>query len=754
MPLTIRRRCRGAFRAVGVLLTAAAILLPAEMAESAPSSAAVNPSSAAPVITVNAAEAGPSASNKINLSKALLLAGQDPRDNVIRFDPAVFGSGSVIRLTSPIIPTERGGQDRLEGPESNTLLTLDGSMCEDAGIVLGDSARFAISNVAIRGGQQRAILVKDQAQLVLVNVTITNEHGPGLALFGGARAELTRCRLQNARTHGLEIHGSCTASLNSVEITGNQQSGIAGFEQTTVEAEKCRLEGNGHWNLVLTGEAKANLEECTLTRARFANADISENSRLTTHACLFDSGERFGVFATGQSQAEVRFSKIVRHGSRGIEMQNSAQLVLEGSEVDSNRDYGVILFEQCSIRVAGSKFTRNQGHGVSLRGNASGDFRLCLFAGNRYSGLGCLDAHDGGKVLASQCLFENNGMRPIYRGPLHLDPLVPTPLSISDQTVDCLADPNAIIELYLDRAGEASRYLKTVRTDSRGRFQVSRSDVPAGWVMGATSTVGGSTSEFNVIAGSLTPDVMGALLARTGPLSDTGGDTDLDGGLRRWRPGTKLVLHIPSPPSVAVERYARFVADHVSDWTCGALRAELCVGPSSGVLGSDAVIVPVQYMPADAAPLLGRGGVTFMKWDAQGYFISPMKILLASGKEPQETCPRVLAHEFGHVLGLCHARVGLLSRMQGSMPPTDPFVNDFSPMLTFYDVLALHILHNPQWNRDTSSATLRQVVSAGMLPTVTTAAMASAQPDRDQPTYSPPPADAPTPTEAQRDQRP
>jgi hypothetical protein len=122
-----------------------------------------------------------------------------------------------------------------------------------------------------------------------------------------------------------------------------------------------------------------------------------------------------------------------------------------------------------------------------------------------------------------------------------------------------------------------------------------------------------------------------------------------------------------------------------------------------------------------------------MRWDARGHFVEPMQILLATGREARETCPRVLAHELGHVLGLSHVRVGLLSRMQGSIPPTEAFVNDFSPMLTYYDVLALHLLHDaahadPPPLREV--AMIAPVAAAGPL-------VASIRPTSDQPRYSP-----------------
>jgi hypothetical protein len=300
--------------------------------------------------------------------------------------------------------------------------------------------------------------------------------------------------------------------------------------------------------------------------------------------------------------------------------------------------------------------------------------------------------------------------------------------------VHCLADPGATIELYLDRVGEASRYIGSITADETGHFVIDDTQVPSGWVMTASATTGGSTSEFNVIAGSASAAIMDALLGRTGPLSDDGGEINLDMMLRRWKPGTQLVFQLGKPPSGAVEKYVKWFKDRVPEWTGGEMRPDIVIG-GERIKRPNTVVIPVNYVDPDTEQLASRGGVTYMRWDSSGFFLPPMEIVLALGRDPQETCPRVLAHEIGHSLGLCHARVGLLSRMQGSAPPGAGYINDFSPTMTHYDVIALRALHD---RGNTAGVTLRQLVDRGTIPPAKGTEVAAATTATLAPTASPP----------------
>jgi len=714
------------------LLLACAILFTLAAATRVPTRAPAPDATRRQPIMVNRRADTVAAPGAITLAQALARASGDPRDNLIGFDADVFGNGPVvIRLAEPI--TAEGsvpGHDLIDGGDR---IVLDASSCPDAGVIVGREARLTLRRLTVKGGGQRAVLVKDNGRLTLERVTVSEGAGPGVALFGQATVSLSRCRLTNNHTHGLELHGESTARLDCVDLTRNGQSGLVGFDRSVAAGNDIRLDSNGDWNVALSGDSRLHLTGSLLRRGRFANADVSGAAGLRLTACTLEEGPRFGLFATGRSVVELIGTRVHRHGGRGLELQDQAALNVEESRIEGNGDYGLILFGRSRVQAAGTVIALNAAHGASLRGHAEARFSNCQFVGNRYSGIGCPDHHDGGPVCVTQCSFQGNGMRPIYRGPTHLDPLIPTPLRVQGPLVTCMADPHAAIELFLDRAGEAMHYLRTIHADDQGRFVVSCRDAPEGWVMTASATSGGATSEFNVIAGTAAQPVINALLGKSGPLSDNGGTAKFDMLLRRWRPETRLIFNVLNPPSVGVQSYMRFLVERIGDWTAGAITAEVRFGKLRKV-PADAVVVPVRYVPAESPELLGRGGVTFMKWDAAGFFLSPMAITLAIGKVARETCPRVLAHEVGHALGLCHARVGLLSRMQGSIPPGKAFVNDFSPMMTYYDVLALQLLHDP---RNGEGTTLRQVVDRGTAPQAGGREVAASGAQSGQPTFSP-----------------
>lgn len=674
----------------------------------------------------------------VTWSEAIAQAQADSADSVIHFDPAGGQAEIVIPLTQTLTLAEKSGALVIDASGLAAPVTLDASRCMSSALTLEGRARLTLRNVRIRGAHQRNILVKDHAALRMEAAILEASQGPGLALYDDGGAELVNCRMSGNQTHGVELHDRAALRVTGGQMNDNRQSAIAAFQDSRASVDSVSFETSGQWHLFLTDKTRVEMSQCRFSGASFAGLDLSQSVDLQMRDCVMSKGQRFGVFATGRSRVRMTNVQLGQTAYRGLELQDESAVVLDRSRVESCGDYGAILFGRSRIEARESTFSRHGAHAVSLREQAGGKFEDCAFEDNRYSGIGCLDGQDGGPVAVQRSTFRGNGMRPIYRGPFHLDPDVPTPLRIRNGKVICQADPHARIDLFQDAAGEAAEYLRSIQADKTGKFEVDCRELPAGRVITASATVKGATSEFNVVAGADNEPLLAALLGQTGPLSDNAAQTQGENQPRCWPRGTKLLFRLPANPTPVVERYARTFTSCISSWTDNALRGLVQCGPPN-LSHADGTVIPIHYLPATDPQLEGVGGVTLMRWTLEGYFVKPMEILLAEGDPHQTSCPRILAHEIGHTLGLGHARVGLLSRMQGSAAPIDShLVNDFSPTLTYYDVQALHLLYGSQHR---PGMTLAELIPDFV--TLTTTANREANIGL-QPTFSPPPPTAPS----------
>lgn len=673
------------------------------------------PTEPGPTIAVSRADDSPNPPNGPTLRAAIEQASADPRDNVIRFDSSLFAAGPItIHIERPLVfapgVASHSGHDRIDAAHQDVTVQAGPGV---SSLLVVRQGELAIANLALAAGSLQTILVADDGHLQLTECRIVQSHGAGIAVTGHGQLDVTGGRIGEHKSHGIEAHDTSSLTVSSTVIDHNAQGGIALLDHASGTIDQCTIDANGQWGIVATNNSTARVVATVLRGAGFANLDAAGRSRLTLDACHILNGARFGILVSGGTRLTARRAAITANAWRGLELQNEAAVELIDSSVEQSGHFGVVLFGRSTLQIDGGAISRNRGHGLTIRDRSTADVRDCAFEENEYSGAGAPDAGDGGRLSIRRCVFHKNGLRPIFRGPLHIAPPVPTAVRIANHSTLVRAAPRATVDLYADRAGEAARYLHTVTADDSGQFTVDAASLPSGEVItAAATTADGQTSEFNVVGGRLDGTILAALLARTGPLSDTGGDIQPAVAIQRWRRGSHVIFRFEPRPPPHIETYVRWFVANLHDSLGDAIEVQ-AEFRSQAAQPRDAVIVPVQYASPKDHRVNGTGGTTFTQWDPLGYFDGPIRIVLANPAPGEDACPRVAIHEMCHALGLYHARVGLLSRMQGIPPPTTGLVNDFAPALTFFDVAALQILYG---NTLRAPTTIAQLAEAGLIP--------------------------------------
>jgi len=676
----------------------------------------------------------------VTLRRALELAADDPRDNLIRFDAsAIRAGGGVIRLASPLVygdsrpPVTREGVEEAVRPAStfaggsrlsrairsggcdvidggNGRITITGGP-EVSAVLVVQRAKLTLRNMKIAACGDRGVVLSDCETVVLEGCEV-GSRGVGITVLRGGRAEIYGGAVTDNVLHGIELRDESKLKLDGAILRGNGHAGLALSDGAMADVVDCRIESNGRWGVAASEDSRIRARKTHIREAGLANLDVRDRADVVLEECCVADGKWTGVILTGRARSMLARTSIVNHRSRGMELQDDAEAGLADCRVERSGELGAVTFDRARIRINGGGIRQNRGHGVVVRDRSAADIRDCAFEANEYSGISAPDMDEPGRLCVRRCVFRANGLRPIARSPACAYPPAPVVVGIDGDRITVEASPRAVVDLHADPVGEASRYLGTVTADDAGRFTLRISTVPPGLVITATATVDGRTSEFNVVAGRLERDILAALLARTGPFSDEGGNVSGLAPVRRWRPGTKLVYHFEQRPPVHVERVVREFIARVECLVSPMIHVQAVFGPQQA-LPADAVVVPIRQLPAADSSVRGTGGTTVTRWDGSGHLAGGAAILLAEPVGGEPVCPRVVIHEMCHALGLYHARAGLLSRMQGIPPPLNGYCNDFSPGLTFFDVAALRILYD---RRVDGAMTIDRLTQAGLMP--------------------------------------
>ncbi len=594
------------------------------------------------------------------------------------------------------------------GPRGITLRAAPSSA-----ILLVRETSIILRNVTLAEAGDHGLVLADCGEVVLDHCRIVRGRGTGVSAVGGGRLSVRGGRLAENLSHGIEAYGSWSLEVARTAIERNGQAGLAAFDRARAAVSDCTFDSNGRHGMTAADRASVHAERTYIGHSGFAAVGAAGEGRVSLASCRIEDGRRFGVLADGRASLDLRDTAVTRSGWRGLELQNAAAISLHDCSIEQSGNFGIVAFGRSAVRIDGGRIAGNRGHGLAVREHAAADVSDCTLEQNECSGAGAPDACDGGRLRLRRCVFRRNGLRPVCRGPRHIDPPVPTVVGIAADRVTLVAAPRAQLDLYADAAGEASRYLRTVTADAAGHIELALASLPSGEpITAAATTPDGHTSEFNVVAGPADRSLLAALLARCGPLSDAAGAITPGATVQRWPRGTQLVFVFEEPPPAHIRTYVSEFLRRLPGWLGESISVDARFDAGDAPR-PDATRVPITMSRGPVDELDGVGGTTFTHWDERGHLTPPTRIVLARPRGGEALCPRIVVHEMCHALGLYHARVGLLSRMQGTAPPLSGYVNDFAPVPTYYDVMALRALYDP---RLPAPAALSHLVESGLMP--------------------------------------
>lgn len=406
------------------------------------------------VASVDALIAVPGADGVISLREALLAVNASGGNRTIRFDVA----GSIGPLTPlPVLGADRitlDGQDKI---------TLDGGL---------------------RSGLDNGIEIIS-ANCIVRNLDVQRFPGDGIVLTGvfatGNRIEGCRIgtngttALRNGRT-GVRLRGG--ASNNTIGGTANNAGNL--------------IAGNDQWGVVIesvsTGRSTDNRVQGNFIGSN-ALGNLSVPNKLGG-VLIADSSENLIGGTTAVSR-----NVITGNTGPGIEITGSINAlaarenVIQGNFIGTNASAAAGPGNVVGVRIVGQVFDTLIGGTTEAEGNT--------IAGHTDAGVSITTG--AGNSIRRNSIFDNNGTGIVLTNAAANDGM-PAPVITKLSPLTGTAEPNAIVEFFVDADGEGGFFTIAATATAQGKFTLNGLDFSrfAGLDLTATATDrDGNTSEFS-----------------------------------------------------------------------------------------------------------------------------------------------------------------------------------------------------------------------------------------------------------------
>ncbi|KOG06866.1 MULTISPECIES: right-handed parallel beta-helix repeat-containing protein [Streptomyces] len=280
-------------------------------------------------------------------------------------------------------------------------LSLNGCRVENAGgsgIVTTGTARTVVQHTSIEGIAGSAVYVGDDAELRLLDSTLTRAKGNGVVATDRARGTVERCDISAIGQPAVVVQKDSAMRLIESVVHDTADVGVYVTSTGQVVVDDCRTADTGSHGIQIAGGADPHIRHTRITRPRASGIHVNERSRGTFEACEVEDAGASGVWVGGGSDP-VFDSLLVRDCSgTGVTLADDAVGTLTDLTVRHVQEHGIVIRTGANPLLRKATVTDCAGHGIVVVERGRGRIEDCDISETRYA---AVHTADGGHPYIS-----------------------------------------------------------------------------------------------------------------------------------------------------------------------------------------------------------------------------------------------------------------------------------------------------------------------------------------------------------------
>lgn len=282
---------------------------------------------------------------------------------IIRIRPGVYQESLLIARPVELRGVAENGQQPTIAPASGPCITVtaagrisnlllrgaNGAGGDEAPCIEIAAGKTAIENARVSAASGAGVLVRNGAELILVDSAVTESGGAGMLVAGGAKATVSGGAIRDSGRSGLIVRGGADLHLAGTHVTGAREAGLLVAEGAAAHLENAAIGESGASAVEISGGAHGTIVDSTVGRAAQA-----------------------GIFVSDAGKAVIERTQIANNGFSGV-IVAGGEVSLDAAVLEANSEHGVLILELASGTVANSRIVGNRGYGIAIQRGGTGE---------------------------------------------------------------------------------------------------------------------------------------------------------------------------------------------------------------------------------------------------------------------------------------------------------------------------------------------------------------------------------------------